>query len=117
MTQQEGVNAIHTYHGRDFLILRDWSLITRRGGLQNGKIAGPKLFAPPPQDRVKLFAPPLLKSANFTRPPYNMAKTSSFRGKSTMIWETITTIKPIFNQNANPFALRFCIGYGPNASY
>ena len=27
--------------------VRDWSLITGRGGLQNGKIAGPKLFAPP----------------------------------------------------------------------
>ena len=27
--------------------IRDWSLITGRG-LQNGKIAGPKLFAPPP---------------------------------------------------------------------
>ena len=53
------------------------------GGLQNGKIAGPKLFAPPPQDRVKLFAPPLLKSGKFTRPPYNMAKTSSYRVKST----------------------------------
>ena len=64
-------------------LLRDWSLITGRGGLQNGKIAGPKLFAPPPQDRVKLFAPPLLKSGNFTRPPYNMAKTSSYRVKST----------------------------------
>ena len=42
--------------------LRDWSLITGRGGgLQNGKIAGPKLFAPPPpppQDRVTLFSPP-----------------------------------------------------------
>ena len=42
-------------------ILRDWSLITGRGGLQNGKIAGPKLFAPPPQERVKLFAPPPFK--------------------------------------------------------
>ena len=33
-----------------YLTLRDWSLITGRGGggLQNGKIAGPKLFAPPP---------------------------------------------------------------------
>ena len=42
-------------------VIRDWSLITGRGGLQNGKIAGPKLFAPPPpQDRVKLFAPPPL---------------------------------------------------------
>ena len=63
--------------------LRDWSLITGRGGLQNGKIAGPKRFAPPPQDRVKLFAPPLLKSGNLTCPPYNMAKTSSYRVKST----------------------------------
>ena len=65
-------------------ILRDWSLITGRGGLQNGKIAGPKLFAPPPQDRVKLFAPPLLKSGNFSRPPYNMAKTSSYCVKTTL---------------------------------
>ena len=46
--------------------IRDWSLITGRGGLQNGKIAGLKLFVPPPQDRVKLFAPPpLLKSGKF----------------------------------------------------
>ena len=67
----------------DEIAIRDWSLITGRGGLQNGKIAGLKLFAPPPQDRVKLFAPPLLKSGNFTRPPYNMAKTSSYRVKST----------------------------------
>ena len=29
------------------------------GGLHNGKISGPKLFAPPPpQDRVKLVMPP-----------------------------------------------------------
>ena len=70
------------YHEGNRLV-RDWSLIKGRGGLQNGKIAGPKLFAPPPQDRVKLFAPPLLKSGNFTRPPYNMAKTSSYRVKPT----------------------------------
>ena len=39
--------------------VRDWLLIMGRGGLQNGKIAGPKLFAPPPpQDRVKLPPPP-----------------------------------------------------------
>ena len=48
-------------------VMRDRSLITGRGGgggggrLQNGKIAGPKLFALPPQDSVKLFAPPPLK--------------------------------------------------------
>ena len=52
------------------IVVRDWSLITRRGGLQNGKIAGRKLFAPPPQDRVNTFcAPPLLKNGNFLRPP------------------------------------------------
>ena len=66
------------------IVFRDWSLFTGRGGgLQNGKIAGPKHFATPPQDRVKLFAPPLLKSGNFSRCPYNMAKTSSYRLKTT----------------------------------
>ena len=65
-------------------VIRDRSLITGRGGLQNGKIAGPKLFAPPPpQDNVKLFEPPRLKSGNFSCPPYNMAKTSSYRVKTT----------------------------------
>ena len=63
--------------------VRDWSLITGRGGLQNGKIAGPQLFATPPHDRVKLFAPPLLKSGNFSRLPYNMASTSSYLLKTT----------------------------------
>ena len=40
----------------NFNQLRDWSLMIGRG-LQNGKITGSKLFAPPPlyQDRVKLF--------------------------------------------------------------
>ena len=51
------------------MTLRDWSLITGRGGLQNGKIAGPKLFVPPPQDRVKLFAPPPFKEWKLFVPP------------------------------------------------
>ena len=72
----------HLYHSSEVHQIRDWSLIMGKGGLQNGKIAGPKLFAPP-QDRVKLFAPPLLKSGNFLCPPYNMAKTSSYRVKTT----------------------------------
>ena len=65
--------------------LRDWSLITGRGGYKMGKSRVRNLLRPPPppQDRVKLFAPPLLKSGNFSRPPYNMAKTSSFRIKTT----------------------------------
>ena len=37
--------------------IRDWSLIMRRGGLQNRKIAGPNP-PPPPQDRVKPPPPP-----------------------------------------------------------
>ena len=38
-----------------------WSLITERGGgYKMGKTWVQKLFAPPPQDRVKLFVPPLL---------------------------------------------------------
>ena len=46
------------------------SLIKMNVGLQNGKIAGSKLFAPPPpQDRIKLLMPPLLKSGKFSRPP------------------------------------------------
>ena len=42
------------------------------GGLQNGKIAGLKLFAPPPppEDRVKLvLPPPFFKGGNFVHPP------------------------------------------------
>ena len=36
-------------------------------GLQNGKIAVQKLFAPP-KDRVQLFALPFLKGGNLLRP-------------------------------------------------
>ena len=63
-------------------VLRDWSLITGMGGggggggLQNGKIAGPTPFAPPPpRDRVKLCVSP-------PPPPISMAKTSSSRVKT-----------------------------------
>ena len=42
--------------------LRDWSLITRRGGgLQNGKIAGRNFCAPPPSRQGKTFRPPPFK--------------------------------------------------------
>ena len=52
------------------LLFRDWSLITGRGGLQNGKIAGPKLFAPPPPSRQgKTFrAPPFKEWKLFVTP-------------------------------------------------
>ena len=40
------------------------------GGLQNGKIACPKLFAPPPLKTGYNFSrPPLLRSGNFSPPP------------------------------------------------
>ena len=46
------------------------------GRLQNEKITGPKLFVPPSQpphqDSIKPFAPPILKSGNLLRPPFNM---------------------------------------------
>ena len=55
------------------------------GDLRNGKIAGPKLVVPSPQDRVKLFAPPppFKGWKLFVPPPITMAKTSSFRVKTT----------------------------------
>ena len=61
----------------------DWSLITWRGGATKWENHGSETFCAPPQDRVKLFTPPLLKSGNFSRPPYNMAKTSSYSVKTT----------------------------------
>ena len=50
---------------RYYLCIKGLVINCGEGGLQNGKITGPKLFAPPP----------LLKSGNFSCPPYNMAKT------------------------------------------
>ena len=64
--------------------VRDWSLITGRGGgYKMGKSRVRNFLRPPTQDGVKLFAPPLLKSGNFSHPPYNMAKTSSYCVKTT----------------------------------
>ena len=61
---------ISSFSSEYYLVIRDWLLSMGRGGLPNGKIAGPKLFAPPSQDKAKLFAPPpLLKNINFLRPP------------------------------------------------
>ena len=40
-----------------------------KGGLQNGKIAGPKLFAPPFKTGLNFLRPPLLKIGNSSRPP------------------------------------------------
>ena len=52
-------------------LIRDWSLITGRGGVYKTRELRVRNFLHPlhPQDRVKLFASPLLKSGNFLRPP------------------------------------------------
>ena len=39
--------------------IRDWSLIRGRGGYKMGKSRVRNFLRPPPQDRIKLFAPPL----------------------------------------------------------
>ena len=49
-----------------------------------GKSRVRNFLRPPSQDRVKLVAPPLLYSVEtFHAPPYNMAKTSSYRIETT----------------------------------
>ena len=56
--------------------LWDWPLIKGRGAATKWENRRSEIFCAPPQD-------PLLKSGNFTRPPYNMAKTSSYSVKTT----------------------------------
>ena len=56
--ERQNLGAVNYFEGIVCLGLRDWSLITGRGGLQNGKIAGPKLVAPPPPSRQGKFFPP-----------------------------------------------------------
>ena len=79
--------------------LRDWSVITWRGGYKMGKSRVRNFLHPPSQqDKTfrapflksgnllrppflksgNLLRPPFLKSGNFLRPPFNMAKTSSY---------------------------------------
>ena len=49
--------------------LRDWSLITAKGGYKLGKSGVRKLVVPPPSRQGKTFCVPLLKSGNILRPP------------------------------------------------
>ena len=58
---QGGLHSVLPWAGHSLAShrkLRDWSLITGRGGLQNGKIAGPKLFAPPLKTGLTFCMPP-----------------------------------------------------------
>ena len=67
-------------------VVRDWSLITGRGGLQNGKKSrvrnflhpptqDGKSFRAPPFKEWKLHAPPLQYGSNFKLPRKNYPKT------------------------------------------
>ena len=72
------------------------------GELQNRKIAGPKLFASPPQDRVKPFCAPLFKEWKLLAPPFNMAKScvchafqmSRDNGKENFLFTTLRHEQP-----------------------
>ena len=68
------------------IVVRDWSLITRRGGggYKIGKLRVGNFLRPPPSRQGKHFLrpPPLLKDGNFLRPPITMAKTSSSHVKT-----------------------------------
>ena len=66
------------------LLIRDWSLITGRGGYKMGKLRVQNFLRPPPSRQGKTFrAPPFKEWKLFTPPPYNMAKTSSYHVKTT----------------------------------
>ena len=61
------IGEVLPYHS----LLRDWSLITRRGGYKMGKSRVRNLLRPPTSRQSKTFfaPPPLLKSGNILRPP------------------------------------------------
>ena len=99
-TSPKSINLPHGFIGRPWptkkkhhintlpsplsISIREWSLITGRWGrgLQNGKIAGPKLFAPPSR-QGKIFCAPTFKEWKLFVPPFNMAKTSRYCVKTT----------------------------------
>ena len=63
--------------------VRDWSLITGRGGYEMGKSRVRNFLTPPPSRHGKTFcAPPFKEWKLFAPPPYNMAKTSSYSVKT-----------------------------------
>ena len=62
------------------ITIRDWSLITGKGGYKMGKSQVRNLLHPPSR-QGKTFCDPLFKSGNVLRPPFNMAKTSSYHTK------------------------------------
>ena len=66
-----------------FCILRDWSLITGRGGATKWENRRSETFCAPPSRQGKSFRAPPFKEWKLFGPPYNMVKTSSYRVKTT----------------------------------
>ena len=65
--------------------VRDWSLITGRGATKWESCGAETFCAPLPhsKERVKLFVCPPFKEWKLLVPPFNMAKTSGYRIKTT----------------------------------
>ena len=69
-------------------VVRDWSLITGRGGYKMRKLRVQNCISlpPPPHGQGKTFCVPPFKERKLvvTPPPFNMAKTSSYCIKTTI---------------------------------
>ena len=94
--------------------IRDWSLITGRGATKWENRRSETFL--PPSRQGKNFRAPLLMNGNFlTPPPFNMAKTSSYRIKTTPklvvppIQHGYKLLRPPFNRGKTSHApLPFC---------
>ena len=73
---------IYSIEGPRKVLVRDWSLITGRGG-QKWENRGSETFCAPPSRQGSTFCAPPLKEWKLVVPPCNMAKTSSYRVKTT----------------------------------
>ena len=58
MYKMENAQEVDWVHACYDVSVRDWSLITGRGGATKWENRGSETFCAPPQDRVKLFTPP-----------------------------------------------------------
>ena len=77
------LNNLHVYY---------WTIVSKGLVINYGEVGGgatkwgnrgsETFCAPPLSGHGKTFRAPLLKSGNFSRPPYNIAKTSSYHVKT-----------------------------------
>ena len=86
MAMVSSVNDLVCFNNKGekrLMAVRDWSLITRRGGATKWENCGSDTLLHTHARQGKTFSAPLLKSGHFLRPPTSMAKTSSSRIKTT----------------------------------